>query len=99
MADSTPWLLDTKTGKKLAQAHSEGSETTLPEGFTWTWCLDGRVEPYNEMDLATVLGRALINRKRYLLVNNDQIPTEDISDKDRTAKGDFPAETDVSSAS
>lgn len=97
MADSSPWLIDTTTGEKLAQAHSEGSETTLPDGFSWTWCLDGRVEPYSEMELARVLGRAKINRKRYLLVNNAQLASADLSDESRADKGDYPDETDVSS--
>lgn len=97
MADSDPWLIDTTTGEKLAQAQSEGSETTLPDGYSWTWCLDGRGEPYNEMELERVLGRALINRKRYLLVNSDQLAKADLTDESRADKGDYPDETDVSS--
>jgi hypothetical protein len=75
MADSTPWLIDTTTGAKLAQATSEGSETTLPDGYSWTWCLDGRHEPYNELELEEVMSRARVNRKRYLLVNTSQLPS------------------------
>jgi hypothetical protein len=75
MADPTPWLIDTTTGAKLAQATSEGSETTLPDGYKWTWCLDGRHEPYNELELEEVMSRARVNRKRYLLVNESQLPS------------------------
>ena len=73
MADSGVWLIDTETGAKLVQPPVRDNEVFMPEGYSWTWCLDARIEPYDEMDLDEVRKRGLTNRKRYLLVKNEQV--------------------------
>lgn len=66
MSDIVLRLVDIQ-GNALPSPDLINNEVIFKEGFTWTWCLDARHEPYNEMDEAAVLLRAAAVRKRYVL--------------------------------
>lgn len=66
MSEATLRLVDIK-GNALPSPDLVNNEVIFKDGFTWTWCLDARHEPYNELDEAEVLQRAASVRKRYVL--------------------------------
>lgn len=66
MSEAALRLIDVK-GNALPAPELVNNEVVFKDGFTWTWCLDARYEPYNEMEEADVLKRAADVRKRYVL--------------------------------
>lgn len=66
MSEATLRLVDVK-GNTLPAPELVNNEVVFKDGFTWTWCLDARYEPYTEMEEADVLKRAANVRKRYVL--------------------------------
>lgn|GEM_PF-5678564 len=66
MSEATLRLVDIK-GNVLPAPDLINNEVIFKEGFTWTWCLDARFEPYTELEESEVLRRAAAVRKRYVL--------------------------------
>lgn len=67
MAEANFRLVDIN-GNELPAPTLNGKEVILPEGHTWTWCLDATHEPYEGMSDEEILRYAAGVRKRYVLL-------------------------------
>ncbi len=69
MADTGYRLVDVD-GKELPAPTLNGKEVILPQGHTWTWCLDATHEGYEDMSDEEILKYAAGVRKRYVLLHS-----------------------------
>lgn len=70
MSNDDRMLLYDVSGSVAGEATLVNNEVTFPDAeMRWTWVLDARHAPYNEMELKDVLHRAEHARKKWVLVN------------------------------
>ena len=68
MADGDLIIYDIKGNKVGSADVVDGEVIFRSSDHEWVWVLDARHEPYDELDLKTVLHRAAEVRKRFVLV-------------------------------
>lgn len=65
-------------GERIGDVHAAGVDVTFPlPDVRWTWVLDARSEPYNELPTDVVLQRAVDVRKRWVLFAEPLQPRSD----------------------
>lgn len=75
MADSTFYLFDTESYQQVDTAHGHAGDVTFPAHIgNWTEVLDCRHTPYTEQSIEENCNIARHVRKKYILINQDQLP-------------------------
>ncbi|MGM0555114.1 MAG: hypothetical protein ACQEVA_01935 [Myxococcota bacterium] len=77
MADSKLYLYETDECQRFDQATLEGKDVVFPATVNgWTDVMDCRCEPYDEKSLEENCDIASHVRKKYILVSEDQVSSE-----------------------